>query len=235
MFRIRVDSSKCTSLIEGAAYLNNNVYDYWRYSDLSFESGKAYGIISEYQQGCMYLSYLMGGKIDFDNLQIYIDEEKITKEILYSMSWNLEPLHEKFKNKTVKKSIEKMLKESICEDSFDNIAEKFILTEPRYDRRFSQLSGERWRASAALGYAAGKKIFYAPYESSEFYYHMSHQGFVKVLRNLTNSGAMVFLPAGSDIFIKHIVDECIYISREYNIDSLKQFYTNMLGKGDWIR
>lgn len=107
----------------------------------------------------MYVSLIFdGGKIDFGNLQIYIDEEKITREILYSMSWNLEPSHEKYKRKTVKKSIEKALQKNICEDSFDSIAEKFILTEPRYNRQFIQLSGERWRASAALGYAEGKRF-----------------------------------------------------------------------------
>lgn len=71
--------------------------------------------------------------------------------MLEQTSWNLEPSHEKYKNAVVKKSIEKALLKNRCIEEFDKIAEKFILTEPRYDRKLFQLSGERWRASAALG------------------------------------------------------------------------------------
>ena len=234
MFEVKIDSSKCVSLIEGGAWLDKTIYDSWRYADLTFESGKIYGIISEYMQGCMYLSYLLGGRVDFGNLQIYFNKKKIEKEDLSLISWNLEPSHEKYRNKEVKKSIEKMLQKSKCEDSFEKIAEKFILTEPRYSRKLFQLSGERWRASAALGYAAGKQIFYAPYERSQFYYCMSQTGLIKVLRNLTDSGAMVLLPACSDVVLKHIVDECVYLDREYDIDSLKQLYS-MSGEENWIR
>ena len=44
-------------MLEGIAYLDNSVYDCWRFNDQQFESGKIYGLVSEYQQGCMYLSY----------------------------------------------------------------------------------------------------------------------------------------------------------------------------------
>lgn len=223
MFEIKIDSSKCISLIEGSAFLDKTVYDCWKYADLSFESGKIYGIISEYGQGCMYLSYLLGGRVDFGDLQIYCNDKKITKEYLSSISWNIEPSYEKCRTKTVKKSIEKMLRKGNCADSFAEIAKKFILTEPRYDRKLFQLSGERWRASAALGYAAGKQIFYAPYETSQFYYQMAQQELIKVLRNLTDAGAMVLLPAGSDVFLKHMVDECIYLNREYDLERLAGF------------
>ena len=235
MFEIKTDSSKCVSLIEGSAFLDQTIHDSWEYADLSFESGKIYGIISEYRQGCMYLSYLLGGKVDFGDLQIYYNDKKIEKEYLSLISWNLEPSHEKYRNKAVKKSIEKMIQKSYCEDSFEEIAEKFILTKPRYNRKLFQLSGERWRASAALGYAAGKHIFYAPYETSQFYYQMSRQGLIKILRNLTDSGSMVLLPASSDVFLKHIVDECVYLDREYDIDVLARLYSAMYGKGNWIK
>lgn len=209
--------------------MDKTIYDCWYYADLTFESGKIYGIISEYGLGCMYLAYLLGGRVDFGNLQIYFNKKKIKKEDLSLISWNLEPSREKYRNKEVKKSIEKMLQKGKCEDSFEKIAEKFILTEPRYSRKLFQLSGERWRASAALGYAAGKQIFYAPYETSQFYYSMSQTGLIKVLRNLTDSGAIVLLPACSDVVLKHIVDECVYLNRAYDIDSLRQLYSNTQG------
>ncbi len=57
---------------------------------------------------------------------------------------------------------------------------------------------------------------------------------IKVLRNLTDSGAQVLLPAGSDIFLKHIVDECVYLKGEYDIDFLRQRYSDIFGREDWI-
>lgn len=235
VFNIKVDATGCKTIVEGGAYVDNDIYDIWRYSNQKFQSGKIYGLISEFQQGCMYLSYLMGGKIDFGDLKIYYNEVEISQNDLKENSWNLEPCREDYKKVVVKKSIEKALKKSNLEEKFEDIAEKFILTEPRYDRKLFQLSGERWRASAALGYASGKKIFYAPYNTSKFYYQMCQSGLLKVLRELTQKGAVVLLPVGSDEFVKHIVDECIYINPEYDIISLKSQYKEFVGTNDWIK
>lgn len=235
MFQIKIDSSKCTSLLEDVHQFDKSMYDCFWYSDFSFNSGKIYGIVSEYRQGCMYLSYLLGGKVEFGNLRISLNDKQVFKEDLASISWNLEPEKEKYKNETVKKSIEKALRKSSREESFNTIAEKFVLTEPRYSRKLRCLSGERWRASAALGYAKEKKIFYSPYESSEFYYQMSQSGLLKALRNLTEDGAIVILAGGSDVVLKHIVDECVYLGREYDFDKLRKRYSEVFGEDNWIK
>ena len=141
----------------------------------------------------------------------------------------------KYRNAVVKKSIEKALLKSQCVEDFDAIAEKFILTEPRYDRKLFQLSGERWRASAALGYANRKKIYYAPYEFSKFYYDMCCSGLLKVLKELTADGAIVLLPAGSDEFLKHIADECIYTNHRYDIAQLKKLYAEKFDGEKWFK
>lgn len=235
MFHIKIDSSRCISLVEGIHKFDKVTYDCFKYGDFLFHSGKIYGIISEYGQGCMYLSYLLGGKVEFQNLQILLNDKEVVKEDLASISWNLEPSKEKYKNEMVKKSIDKALGESGRGESFDEIAKKFILTRPRYSRKLIQLSGERWRASAALGYAKEKKIFYAPYNTSEFYYQMSQSGLIKVLRNLTEDGAIVLLPSGSDVVLKHLVDKCVYLDREYDFENLKRSYSEMFGEGNWVK
>ncbi len=234
-FTIKIDSTNCTSLVDGSACLEKNIYDTWKYSNQIFQSGKIYGLVSEYQEGCMYLSYLLGGRVDFRDLKLYCNDVEICKNDLQNNSWNLEPSRGSYKNAVVKKSIENAVKKSRINENFSSIADKFLLTEPRFDRKLFQLSGERWRASAALGYAEGKKIFYAPYETSKFYYDMCQSGLLKVLRELTDSGAVVFLPVGSDEFMKHIADECIYINHEYDIKELKNRYKEIFGNGDWIR
>lgn len=182
----------------------------------------------------MYLSYLLGGKIDFGELKITLNDVEIRRRDLERYSWNLEPSKETYRNAPVGKSIEKALKRNGRNERLSDLQEKFILTSERLDRKLYQLSGERWRASAALGCAEGRKIFYAPYRSSEFYYQMCQAGLLKALRELTERGALVLLPVGSDDFISHIADKCIYLRHEYDIKALKRLYQDMFHKGEWI-
>lgn len=217
-FTIRIDVSACKSMIAGYdAKLN----DTWYYSEQIFESGKIYGIVSEYGQGCEYLSYLLGGRVQFDDVQVYYNEHLICQDDLNAVSWNLEPSRESYGKKQVKKSIEKCLLSSPNQCDFSLIADQFLLTPERYDRKFQHLSGERWRAAAAFGYVQNKRIYFAPYKTSLFYYQMHQAGSLQVLRELTKSGALVILPVGSDELIKHIADEVIYVNPRYEIYDLR--------------
>lgn len=236
-FFIHIDSSRCTSLIEDVAVVGKEKFsDRWRYDSLQFESGNIYALVGEHGQGCMYLSYLLGGKIDFGNLKISMNGNEIRKTDLEFISWNLEPIEDRYGNKVVKKSIEKALDRNKSKESFSDIQDKFLLTQERFGIKFKWLSGERWRASAALGYAEGRRIFYAPYKTSDFYYQMCQSGLLKALRELTDAGAMVLLPVGSDEFMKYIADQCLYIKPcSYNIDELRQRYKELFHRDDWIR
>ena len=114
--------------------------DYWYYSDHVFKTGRSYALVSEYRQGCMYLSYLLGGQIKFeDGLDIYLNDNRITQDKLKGISWNLEPNYEPYKNLIVRKSIEKALKNGYVEESFEELAERFCLTPERYGCKLSQL------------------------------------------------------------------------------------------------
>ena len=59
-----------------------NLNDTWRYSDQTFESGKIYGLVSEHGQGCEYLSYLLGGRVKFDNVKVYCNDNLISQDDL---------------------------------------------------------------------------------------------------------------------------------------------------------
>ena len=68
---IRTDASKCIHILQGYSFFNNGMDDFWYYSDTVFKTGRSYALVSEYQQGCMYLSYLLGGQIEIkDGLEI---------------------------------------------------------------------------------------------------------------------------------------------------------------------
>ncbi|MBR1738624.1 MAG: hypothetical protein IJ736_16740, partial [Firmicutes bacterium] len=179
-----------------------------------------------------YLSYLLGGRIEFGDVRIYCNDNLTFQDELGEISWNLEPLYEPYGKKKVRKSIEKVLLNSSKED-FQTIADKFLLTERRYEVKYKNLSGERWRAASAFGYAQNKRIYFAPYMPSKFYYNMCRSGLLKALRELAKSGALVILPVGSDEFIKHIADKVIYLNRSYDIDSVRSYYDKHFG-GKWI-
>lgn len=231
-FKIEIDTSCCSGL---TSECNLSLNDTWYYKDLSFESGKIYGLISEYGQGCEFVSYLLGGRIaTLSNIKIIFNGNQISQYDLSRMSWNLEASEEKYGNKIVRKSIEKALKNTPDSMNFQDLAEKFAFTPERYDRKFKYLSGERWRAAAAFGYAQNKRIYFSPYKTSLFYYQMCQSSLLKGLRALTDSGALVVLPSGSDKFIRHIVDEVVYLDKDYDIETLQSFYSKNWS-ADWIK
>ncbi|MDE6519818.1 MAG: hypothetical protein K2K91_05075 [Ruminococcus sp.] len=231
-FKIEIDTSLCEGL---TAECNLPLNDMWYYKDLSFESGKIYGLVSEYGQGCEFVSYLLGGRIiTLSNIRIIFNGNQISQSDLSKMSWNLEASEEKYGDKIVRKSIENALKNTPNSINFQDLAEKFALTPERYDRKFKYLSGERWRAAAAFGYAQNKRIYFSPYKTSLFYYQMCQSSLLKGLRALTDSGALVVLPSGGDKFIRHIVDEVIYLDKDYDIETLQSFYSKNWG-ADWIK
>ncbi len=118
-FEIRVDAAVCVSLVEGIASFHGQYEsDVWHYEILKLESGKIYGLVGEYGQGPMYVSYLLGGKVPFDDLRLYYNDAEIKESDLERISWNLEPSHEKYKNAVVRKSIEKALRENQGKEDF---------------------------------------------------------------------------------------------------------------------
>lgn len=233
-FTIKIDTSQCTSLISG---YDKNTNDTWYYCDQIFESGKIYGLVSEEGQGCTYLAYLLGGKIEFKNLKVLYNDKPLSQKDLFIASWNLEPFSEKYGNLAVKKEIEKALSYHPEKGTFQAIAELISLTPERYDRKIKALGGGRWKAAAAYGYVHDKKIFYSSYHPSSFYYAMCQTGLLNILRKLTDEGAIVLLPVGSDVFIKHIEDEVIYIDRKYDIEGLRKTYKTYFksSNNSWIQ
>ena len=213
--KIKIDASNCTGTVAGLTNFKGKGPDIWYYKDIELEGGKIYGLISEYGQGCMYLSYLLGGNIELGELNVTINDNPIKQEELKSISWNLEP-EKNYRNKRVKDYLEKTLKLNFINETYEALTDIFGLVKSADNLKFGNLSGERWRASTALGYALNKRIFYAPYECSMFYYQMEQRGLFKALRYLTEKGAIVFLPVGSDHYIKKYVDECIYLDKSFN-------------------
>lgn len=94
------------------------------------------------------------------------------------------------------------------------IKERFHLTPERYNRPFSHISGELWRASCAIGVAHGRKIFCFPhmqYLRPDFNEEVYQIQFKELVDLLTEIGAMVLLPAKSSSSTKGLTDFVISI------------------------
>ena len=53
---------------------------------------------------------------------------------------------------------------------------------------------------------------------------MCRQGLVQALRQLTDSGAVVVLPTGSDTFLRQIADEVVYLDPSFENDAEQEAY-----------
>ena len=89
-FRLRIDSTNCTSMIAGTAFLG---------------------------KGCRYLSYLLGGRVDFEDLKVYLNENEVLPKDLSLISWNLEASGEKYGRSTARNEIEQALSQKNSKES----------------------------------------------------------------------------------------------------------------------
>lgn len=208
-FTLHVDTSACSTLADSDPLL----HDTWYFRDLVLQSGHVYGLVSEYGQGCEGVSYLLGGKTEYPDVNIRCGDMLLNRQALSEAAWMLEPQKAAYGRQRVRRAVEGALSGSA---DFAEIAELFHLTAERSDRRFIHLSGERWRAAAALGYAMHRKIFFAPYCTSMFYRQICSSGFSGVLDVLRHAGAVILLPAGSDAFLRQIADQVLYLDPQEN-------------------
>lgn len=214
-FTLSTDTSQCSEH-SGA----DEKHDVWFFSDISFESGKIYALVSEYGMGCGYLTSLLGGKAQAPSgLRVLCQGQEVSQEELKENSFCLDIDVSDFGGKYVRKSIEKALSKSGVKSDIKDIAKRFGLTPERLDRKFSQCGNEGARAIAALGYAMGRKIFYTGYHPSYYYSSRIDSMWLVALKELTDSGAVVLLPAGSDIVVKHFADEVIYLRQSTDIEN----------------
>lgn len=195
--------------------------DHFFMESQSFEGGKVYALAGEYGLGNEGLAYLLSGngkvcsdRFDYKILQ---NGKSVSFKELQKISCNIEVTRTKLKNKPVRKTIEKSLKSGATHYCYHEIQEMFGLTKGREMRKFWQLSGERWRASIANGYCAGKQLYFAPYETNVHYDSVLKQGFSKCLDILRESNAIVLLPVASDSIMFEYVDEVIMVDAFRNI------------------
>lgn len=111
------------------------------------------------------------------------------------------------KPRTVKEQIEYGISKNLSySNNIQEIKDKFGLSEERFNRPFKYLSGERWRASMAIGYANGKTIYCFPWVKSKFIYQLEDT--LKLcLNTLLEVDAIIIIPTTFEDSIRRITQD----------------------------
>ena len=174
-----------------------------------FKSG-IYVIEGECTTGGWALSTILTGREKLMNGQILIDNEIVSYKELQKCScyvgedsglkkwFGIMPM-------SVAEQIEYGIKKGFISDSVEEIKNKFKLSDGRFDRQMKYFSGERWRASMAIGYALGKRIYCFPWISGKFIMKLENC-FKTCFQPLLESGATIIIPTTNHYVLKNIVD-----------------------------
>lgn len=198
--------------------------------EFSFRQSKVYGIVSNYGEGGWGLSYLLAGKISIEDENVIVGNHIYCKNDYVEEGWYVgEGLKKKgffSREMTVKNQIAKALKNSNNNLSSKDIISKFDLSQDRVNYKLTQLSWESWRASIAIGYAHGKKIFCFPWLDTAYLKDLIlNTGFIFYINILRKNGAVIIIPSSDELLLKYISDEIVVLNnpRFHNYDVVKGY------------
>jgi ABC-type dipeptide/oligopeptide/nickel transport system, ATPase component len=184
-------------------------------NSFEFCVGNLYGIIGEFGDGGAALSCGLTGNADFYEGRIYIDDEEETISNIIKKSWyigyDLYGSQKTLKRKTIKEQIRDGIRANHCDLSVETIQNMFYVSEERVGRSIKKVSGERWKASIAIGYAYGKKIFCYPWMNSRDVEHLREQ-MIKNIRTLVENECVIVLPTTKEENIKKVSEKYTIIN-----------------------
>jgi ABC-type glutathione transport system ATPase component len=208
--------------------------------NMTIEAGKIYGIVGPLGSGGWLLSSLLCGR---DKHFFSIDQDKITVngypatiQLLENISCYIgegvaEFPYRTFKTypgyirrriqgiKTVYESIQTAINSSNNRYNLTEIAKMFELTgldEPgRIHRPFEFLSGERWRASLAIGFAFNKQLYCAPWLEPDWVNYILSDYNIKYIKLLKEYGASIVIPVSREDHLKGCADQVIYLEEDH--------------------
>lgn len=189
----------------------------------SFEGGKVYGLIGECGSGGWGISYLLCGRDSAEGCRVFINGVQVSQKELKRTGWYVgEGIEKKYffsKEKNVIKQIRHGLKKSKkCDEN--EIVKRFGLSDRRLNLKLSNLSGERCRASAAIGYAHDCKIFCLPWINTSNMNDLITSSRVDVFADiLKKEGNVVIIPTEKIEVLEMIADEIIVIDNPRHMPS----------------
>lgn len=182
-----------------------------------FEFGKSYLLDGV---GAWALSWIIAGALRPSSGDIYLDGERVGQPGLRKISWLVRYdeikrfglFHQSVRSQ-IRAGIRNPNHASALPDERE-IMQRFQLTSERYNRPLSQLSNEAWRASCAIGLAAGKKIICWPdidYLRPRFIDEYRSLWLEDVLSYLKSFNVMIVMPAKMTPGAEGLFDKMIEI------------------------
>lgn len=182
-----------------------------------FEKGKIYGIIGEYGEGGELISSLLSGRVPIKKEEVYYDGIQIDNYNMQKVGWYVGK-KEYYKSPIKReKSVEKALRDAMKEYKryihLEDIIEEFHLTPDRLNYKLSQYSGERWRASLAIGYACKKEVYcFSWMNTSDFNSILLSSGVFRFFNKMKKEDLIIILPTCRKENVIGLADEIIEIN-----------------------
>lgn len=191
---------------------HGTVLDCLQNNNFEFHVGNLYGIIGEFGNGGAALSCGITGNTGFYEGKVYIDDQERSMEYIIKNSWyvglDLNATKRFFKKKqTIRQQIEYGVQNINQEFNIEKIQNIFNISNERINRNIEFVSGERWKASVAIGYANGRKVFCYPWMNSRDIDYLKEQ-LMNTIKYLINSDCIVIIPTTKEENIKKICPIC---------------------------
>lgn len=128
--------------------------------------------------------------------EVVVNDTQMTLKELSKYTCYMDYIYPLFSSKkTVYQLVSRALKKTGVADSAEEIREKFLLDQERFERPLTQVGNEVFRMMAAIGYCNGKQVFCFPWLSKRRFegYHKQITTTLDILESL---GKIVIVPIG---------------------------------------
>lgn len=181
------------------------VKDYIEIKYFEMKAGNLYGIIGEFGNGGAALSCCISGDTNFHKGEIIIDGEITDITTLAENSWyignDLRSNKSKrfmrrkprFQSHTIKDQIQAGINNHSIQYDCDAICKLFKISPERAERNIEFVSGERWRASVAIGFSHGKSIFCYPWLNTQDI-ERNKMEMINTINTLIDHNKIIILP-----------------------------------------
>lgn len=189
-------------------------HDYISKANYSIEFGKIYGFVCEQGAGGEAISQIITNPPSEKSLVLLNGKEN---NELHKMSWYVGRSIKEgrlFKKEiTIRKALEMAIQKKDRYNDIETIIEDFHLSPQRIDYTLSEIdTWERWRASIAIGYTLGKKIYCFPWMDSMYFYDCMINSLVfRFFKKIVQDNGLIILPTSREQNVKRLVDEIIKV------------------------
>ena len=215
-----MDSVECN-------FLHTKTIDSFPMMTLEVNSGMSYGLVSDFGFGSWAFANCIGGRTSetFSGKMFLNNREIHPSRLLEFTCFVYEDCYKQLYVKgepTIRNCIESALELSGLPYTVEQIKEMFSLTDERFDRHMDFISGEKWLASAAIGFAAGKKIFVYPWLNELYVGRFEIAVELGIVETIKKSGGIVIVPSSQKMLLRRLCDKVVIMDKKHYKKRAKQ-------------